>query len=186
MKILFTNSESGEKKLKSQFEHVRNAIGDHKDVELTTPRDSKYNQLVREYLKGTNRKLTTVKYFDAMNKLIRDSDAVIIDNSHESFKLGFEAATALMNNKPLLVLSSRRDFSGYIRHKHFYAAKYRRLVLPEIIERFLRRVRKKQLNVRFNMMLSQEQTNKVSRNAEFDNVSNSEYIRRLIDEDVDR
>jgi hypothetical protein len=182
MKIFFTCSYSGKKLYQKNFDAVIKAI-EKNDVELITTERPAYIEIGN---KDRTKKIQNHNklHYESIRRAIIESDAVIIDNSHESFRLGHEATLALSFNKPVLVLSVNRDMSMFIKHKNFSGAKYTPYNLQSIIDNFVKTAHKKLLSIRFNMFISEEQQNYLQKVANFENSTMSEYLRKLIEEDI--
>jgi hypothetical protein len=120
----------------------------------------------------------------AVKRAIFRADAMVIEASEPSFRLGFEAFFALSQQKPVLVLSRSRDYSHLIDQPNLFGAKYTDFTLPDEIEKFLRHVKENKLRNRFNLFISDAQRKHIEQSAKFYNVSKSDYVRKLIEADV--
>jgi hypothetical protein len=120
-----------------------------------------------------------------IRKGISKSDAVVIEASYPSFRLGFEAFYALTLQKPVLVLSRNQDYSNLIDQPHFFGAKYSDFTLPDEIEKFLSHVKKYNLRCRFNLFISEMHKEKIAKAAKRYGVSMSDYVRKLVEDDVE-
>lgn len=56
---------------------------------------------------------------------IADADAVIIESSHEDFRVGHETTLALPYGKPTLVLSRHANYADYIPHELLHGTQYK-------------------------------------------------------------
>jgi len=119
-----------------------------------------------------------------VRQVIRQSDAMVIEASYPSFRLGFETYFALSLQKPVLVLSQSKNYANLIDQPHFFGAKYTDFTLPDEIEKFIKHVRSHKLSTRFNLFISDEQKSKIDEMSKQYNVSQSDYIRGLIDKDL--
>jgi len=119
-----------------------------------------------------------------VRQAIRQSDALVIEASYPSFRLGFEAFFALSLQKPVLVLSKFKNYANLIDQPHFFGARYSDFTLPDEIEKFVKHVKKFKLGTRFNMFMSNEQKMKIDKVSKQYGVSQSDYIRGLIDKDT--
>ena len=167
MKVLVLYSTSGKKKFEKEFIKLKQLVATYPQVELIDIGDSSKS-------KG--------KHYRSVRRAIFEADAVIIDNSKSSFKLGHEASIALAHHKPTLVLSQSEDMSEFIDHPNFFGAKYVRLNLAEIVESFLRHASRKRYSQRLNMFISIDQEDFIESAALSLNISKSQYVRQLIDE----
>lgn len=119
----------------------------------------------------------------AVRRGIFRADAVVIEASYPSFRLGFEAFFGLSIGKPVLVLSKFRNYGHLIDQPNLFGAKYTEFTLPDEIEKFLRHVRKYKLRNRFNMFISDDQKKQLEDKAKRYGISQSDYLRKLIDSD---
>jgi hypothetical protein len=120
----------------------------------------------------------------AVRQAILRSDAVVIEASYPSFRLGFETFFALSAQKPVLVLSKYRNFGNLIDQPHLFGAKYTNFTLPDEIGKFLRHVKQFKLRNRFNLFISDNQRQYLEKAAKKYTVSKSDYIRKLIEKDM--
>lgn len=189
MKVLFTCSRSGSKvekyhalDLKVLTELKRLKINTESTLEKSylnnTPQLKKVSNLAGDEL--------AYKYIHdtSIRQAIRRCDALVIEASYPSFRLGFEAFFALSLNKPVLVLSKLHNFANLIDQPHFFGSKYTDFTLPDEIEKFIKHVRKFKLGIRFNLFISEDQKVKIDKMSKQYNVSQSDYIRGLIDKDT--
>jgi hypothetical protein len=187
MKIFLTVSRTGMAKFEKSYEAVLEELkAQGAQVEAT---------FVKTYLDKTL-KLKTVKdltdsedsyryvHDSAVRQAILRSDAVVIEASYPSFRLGFEAFFALSAQKPVLVLSLDRNYAHLIDQPHFFGAKYIPFTLPDEIEKFLRHIRQYKLNNRFNLFISNTHKQYLEKAAAQYNVSKSDYVRKLIEKDM--
>jgi len=119
----------------------------------------------------------------AVRQSIRNCDAIIVEVSYPSFRLGFETFFALSINKPVLVLSRFKNLGNLIAQPHFFGAKYSDFSLPDDIEKFVNYVKKHKLGIRFNLFISNDHKAKMDKISKKYNVSLSDYLRNLIDQD---
>lgn len=186
MKIFFTVSKSG----------IKNHLGDYKKVlkELGNQRVKVEATLIKTYLKKPFLKKIpelvnqegSYKYVhdSAIRKAIIWSDAVIIEASYPSFRLGFEAYFALAQQKPVLILSKTRNYGNLIDQPNFFGAKYTDFTLPDEIEKFIRHVREYKLRNRFNLFISDKHKVHLEKMAVIQGVSMSDYVRKLVERDM--
>lgn len=172
MKILFLYARSGKKLYQESFERTKDIIKKDNRFSLILLSDDN-DRIVSEHYKTTRR-------------AIFEADAVIIDNSHSSFKLGHEATLAIKSNKPTLVISQHENLSKLISHKLFFGAKYKRLTQKEIIKKFLDNVDRNKLSERINLFISKDQKDHLLKNQAENKQNFSEYIRELIDKDIEQ
>ena len=186
MKIFFTVSKSGLPKFSESYKLVL--------AELKNQGASVVATFDKSYWKGTSWKKVTedlstsedsyrYAHDAAVKRAIFRADAVVIEASYPSFRLGFEAFFALSQQKPILVLSQFANYGHLIDQPNLFGAKYTPFTLPDEIEKFLRHVRQHKLRNRFNLFISDHQRKHIGEAAKFYNVSRSDYVRKLIDAD---
>ena len=187
MKIFLTVSKSGLPKLLESCKLIKS--------ELINQGASVVATFDKGYWKGTSwgkvaEDLTISEdryrylHDSAVKRAIFRADAMVIEASEPSFRLGFEAFFALSQQKPVLVLSRSRDYSHLIDQPNLFGAKYTDFTLPDEIEKFLRHVKENKLRNRFNLFISDAQRKHIEQSAKFYNVSKSDYVRKLIEADV--
>jgi hypothetical protein len=186
MKVFLTVSRSGFPQLTDSCELIKTELKSH-GVHVIATFD-------RSYWKGTpwekiidNLSVSEDKYRyihdSAVRRAIFRSDAVVIEASYPSFRLGFEAFFALSQQKPVLVLSQSRNYGHLIDQPNLFGAKYTPFTLPDEIEKFLKHVRQHKLRNRFNLFISDHQRKHIEEAAKHYGVSKSDYIRKLIETD---
>jgi superfamily II RNA helicase len=184
MKIFLTVSRSGMKENLGEYQKVLEELRTHNGHVFATFEEfpEKLNKL-----RDASETLPERKFLNdrLIRKEIAQSDAVVIEASYPSFRLGFEAFYALTVQKPVLVLSKTQDYSSLIDQPHFFGAKYSDFTLADEIEKYLRHVKGYNLRSRFNLFISAEHKDKVAKAAKRYGVSMSDYIRKLIEEDVE-
>lgn len=184
MKIFLTVSRTGMKEYLRDYQKVLDELRSHK-VQVYATFEKKYIgglHMVRKTAKSNKQKQYAND--NAIRKAILNSDAVVFEASYPSFRLGFETFYALTVQKPVLVLSKNRDYAGLIDQPHFFGAQYTDFTLPDEIEKFLRHVKQCKLRSRFNLFISDMHKQKLERSAKHFGVSMSDYIRKLIEEDI--
>ncbi len=181
MKVFYTAAYSGKKDYQKYFDLVRSVL-EESNVDLVSPEKGNYKDLLNpgdiERL-GTDRKI----HYEAIRRGIMWADAVVIEISHEDFQLGHEATLAIQAKKHVLALSIYEDFSKKINNRYFHGAKYSELTIDGIIEEFIALAQKDMLKERFNLFLSESQTQYLDEISKKEEMNKSEYIRALIDRD---
>jgi hypothetical protein len=140
---------------------------------------SKLPAKIKNRIKDNNR-----LHYEAVRFGILHADAVIIEITNPDFQLGHEAALAIQAKKHVLCLSLEEDFSLKIRNEYFHGARYNRYSLQRILRNFFADITKEKLKNRYNMFLSDKQLEYVRDRARLEEVSTSEYIRQLIEDDI--
>jgi len=126
------------------------------------------------------------KHDSVMRKAISKCDAVIIEASYPSFRLGFEANFALSQQKPVLVLSKTLDYPLFMNHPNLFGAKYTDATLSDEITKFLKHVKEYKLRSRFNLFISEKHKEYLEKEAKHFGISMSDYIRKLIENDMNK
>ena len=188
-KIFYTVSK---RNLESHFDEylfVLNELKRFKDIkvvstiEKTYLKNSKYKKVKDLALKTS----PEYRFIHSRNvrRAIYEADAVVIEASYQSFRLGFEAHYSVSLRKPTLVLSKFDDYGKLIDAPNFFGYKYTEFLLPDILEKFISYVKRNKLRERFNLFLSKEHKKILAENAKKLGVTQSEYIRMLIEKSGD-
>lgn len=184
MNIFLTVSRTGMKKHLYDYKKVLSELESH-GVKVFATFARQYADQLKSFRKSA--KTTKEKKYAndmAIRKAIARSDAIIIEASYPSFRLGFEAFYALSLEKPVLVLSRYEDYSNLIDQPNFFGAKYTDFTLPDEVEKFLKHVKEYKLRIRFNLFISESHKEKLEKAAKHFNVSMSDYLRKLVEEDT--
>lgn len=168
MKVLFLYSTSGREKYQKDYDLVETKLEEFPEIKVLTMGDS--------------RKYKNHSYYKTLKRRIYEADALVIENTHQSFRLGHEATLAVMKKKPVLVLSQTEDLSEKIKLNFFFGAKYRRLTLEDTLSHFIKIARKKVLSRRLNLFISEEQEEFLQKSSRMMQTNKSEFIRSLIEE----
>lgn len=182
MTVFFTASYFGKKKYQKEFDLVRETIKRFK-VTLISPEEGNYQNVLDVQTRQRLAATPELLHYESIRQGIHMSDVVIIEVSHEDIQLGHEITLALMEKKPVLVLSTLKDFSRVINSELFFASKYTQKNIEGVIQDFLARVRGMGLARRFNMFLYPHQLEYLETAAKGQGMNVSEYIRRLINLD---
>ncbi len=184
MNLFFTVSRTGMQENLNDYEQVLHELERHHVSVFATLREF---PLKLEKLRDGSTSTKDTKYLAdrEIRKEIAKSDAVVIEATYPSFRLGFEAFYALTLQKPVLVLSRNQDYSSLIDQPHFFGAQYSDFTLTDEIAKFLSHVRKYNLRCRFNLFISDVHKVKIAKAAKRYGVSMSDYVRKLIEEDVE-
>jgi nucleoside 2-deoxyribosyltransferase len=151
-------------------------------ADVVSPEKDNYRQLLT---KSKVRKLNDDNHihYEAIKKGILVSDAVVIEISHQDFQIGYEAALAIANKKPVLCLSIYEDFSEKINNSLFFGAKYSEVTIDNIVDEFLSSAVRGVYKERFNFFLSPTQLVYLKKSATKSGINKSEYLRSLIDKE---
>lgn len=187
MKILVITPKSGTPKYLSDYKKIFAELKKHVvSIETTFQRtylnDVPKLKKIEELAETEN----TYRYLhdSAIKRAIFRADAIVIEATYPSFRLGFEAFFALSQQKPILVISKKRNYGKLINQPNFFGAKYNDFTLPDEIEKFVRHVRQFKLRHRFNLFISDVHKNHLDQEAKKYNISMSDYIRKLIEKDM--
>ena len=186
MKIFFTVSKSGRGKFSETNKHVLDEIGKHKVKIITTVGEEYLKNEANLQNRGVSESESKYKYIHdtIVKRAIFVSDAVVVEASHQSFRLGFETHFALSQQKPVLVLSKERNYANLIKYPNFFGAKYTEFTLPDEIEKFINHVKEYKLRNRFNLFISDKEKEYLQHLSKVNNISMSSYLRKLIQQDI--
>lgn len=129
IRAFVTTPYEGKKRYQPFVDIVLQTLRDN-GVSITTPEDQhKYTRtLAKLESEGLGRESAHYRFI--VNG-IAGSDIVIIEASHEDFRVGHEVTLALLYGKPTLVLSQHIDYSRYIPHDLLKGVQYRS---PEMLQ----------------------------------------------------
>lgn len=182
MTIFYTCSYYGKGKYQKEYDRVRQAMRALK-VTLISPEEGNYLDVIdgetRRRLAGNPGLL----HYEAIRQGIHLADAVVIESSFEDIQIGHEITLAVMEKKPVLVLSTKEDFSNKIVHDYLFGAKYTTSTLAPTLQDFFAKVREMRIARRFNMFLYPSQVEYLGNVAKKHGMNMSEYLRRLINLD---
>jgi len=185
MKIFLTVSKTGLSKYLKDYEKVFDELTSHK-IKLVASFKTYPEKLakIRKQAKSKEK----IKFVNDLiiRKDIFRSDAVIIEASYPSFRLGFETYYALSLQKPVLVLSKFHNYAHLVNQPNFFGAKYTDFTLPDEIEKFLKHVKHYNLRNRFNLFIADYHKLHLKESAKHYSVSMSDYVRKLIDKDINQ
>lgn len=187
MKIFLTVSKTGMVKFEKSYEAVLDELkAQGAQVEATFLKTHLNKTPKLKAVKDLTDSEDAYRYVhdSAVRQAILRSDGVVIEASYPSFRLGFEAFFAISAQKPVLVLSLYHNYGHLIDQPHFFGAKYTPFTLPDEIEKFLRHIKQYKLRNRFNLFISDNQRQHVEKVALRYNVSKSDYVRKLIEKDM--
>lgn len=188
MKVFFTVSRSAIKKHPKIFIKVLGELEkQHIKVETTIRKDHfppEFKNINETIISESEDKYRYV-HDKAVRQAIFRADAVVIEASYQSFRLGFETFYALSQHKPVLVLSKFKNYGNLIDQPHFFGAKYTDFTLPDEIEKFKRHVKHYKLRNRFNLFISDNHKRHLEKSAKHYGVSMSDFVRKLIEADME-
>ena len=181
MTVFYTASYYGKKTYQKHYDLVRTMIKRFK-VELISPEEGNYQSVLDS---GTAATMTDpfMRHYESIRQGIHTADCTIIEGSYQDFQLGHEATLAIMEKKPVLVLSTHEDFSKKINHDYFFGARHTPQTIEGTIQNFFVKVREFSQSRRFNMFLYTSQVEHLESMGKKYDMNMSEYIRRLINLD---
>lgn len=182
MKIFFTASKSESKNKQASYNKIIEYLikQNHDVISLEI---MKYSDLLGKSV--GNMKVSPELHYNFINKGISKSQAVVIEASKDSFRMGHEATLALLHEKPVLCLSDSKDYSSRIHNSKFYSYVYNNLEeIDPYLHRFLLNVKQKHLSVRKNIYLSAEHSDYLKSLAHKKSLSYSQLIRSLIEKEI--
>jgi hypothetical protein len=182
MRVFYTASYYGKEKFQKDYSLVLDTLKKQKIVLVGTEVGNYLNFLpsrISGKIKDKNK-----LHYEAVKYGIINSEAVVIESSFQDFQLGHEATLAILAKKHVLCLSTEEDFSEKIRNEYFHGAKYNKNNIDEIVTNFINTVQQEKLINRFNMFLSDKQIKFLQNSANQEKINMSEYLRKLIEEDM--
>ncbi|OGG12965.1 hypothetical protein A2773_03035 [Candidatus Gottesmanbacteria bacterium RIFCSPHIGHO2_01_FULL_39_10] len=182
MKIFYTASFYYKDKYQKQYDLVLSAL-ESMGVEVISPEKGNYKRLLSIKERGRLGGKPRLEHYAAIKKGINIADAVVIEISNEDFQLGHEATLAIQAKKHVLCLSVHEDFSEKIDNRYFHGAKYDEINIYEIVADFIEKVRGEKLSERFNCFLSLSQLEYLKKTSRVNQMTISEYLRKIIDQD---
>lgn len=182
MRVFYTSSFYGKQEYQKQYDLVRTTIKEF-NVNLISPEEGNYLDVIdprtRKRLEGNHNLL----HYEAIRHGIHLADAVIVEVTYQDIQLGHEITLATVEKKPILVLSTKEDFSNKIIHDYLFGAKYDESSIKGILQDFFVKVREIRQARRFNMFLYPAQEDYVKKASQKQGMNMSEYIRHLINLD---
>ena len=153
MKVFYTVSRTALIKHKETYMAVIDELERQKIKVETTIRKDHYRPELKKVAEviGTSEDKYRYENDKGVRAGIFRADAVVIEASYPSFRLGFETFYALSQNKPVLVLSKFRNYSKLINQPHFFGARYSKFTLPDEIAKFRHHTERHKLRNRFNL-----------------------------------
>jgi hypothetical protein len=179
MNIFFTAAYHGKEQYQYAYDAIFNALK-ASTARIISPEDGSYFNLITQddHLKNETPKHI---HYEAIRRGITWADAVVFEISHESFQIGHEMTLAIQAKKHVLCLSLHENFERKIFSPYFHGARYTIEAVPQLVTDFLAICQKEQHPNRFNFFLSNSQLRFIEKKAKSLNVSASEYLRELID-----
>lgn len=184
MRVYFNASIAGKDKHIKEFEAITKTA---EDLGCTVYKD---HVLKRDASRVNNQtRLQHEKDFRKARERIQNSDVMIVEASYPSIGVGYTMTIALEMNKPILVLY-KNDPHGLLvgdPNRLLKLKKYdlkNKVGLKKAIYHFLENSKKRILNIRFNLMIDENEENYLEWISKKMNISKANYIRNLIDEEM--
>lgn len=180
MQVFFTASKSSE----NQYQHIYDEIVKQiqsEENDVISLEIMRYEDLLGKEYVSKNPKNQV--HYDFLKKGMNRANAVIIESSVNSFRLGHEATMALLYDKPVLCLSDNRDYSGSILHPKFYSEIYQdKSDIEKLVKSFLSEVKNKHLSLRKNIYMTPDHSNFLHWFGRQENMNASEVVRKMIED----
>ncbi len=185
MKVFFNASIAGKNKHLQDYKIVINAI---KELGHTVYSNHVIkNECDREDLKLEK---DYRKYSKSIKDLLSKSDVVVTETSFPSIMVGFVLCLALQQRKSVLALFQNNphrilvgDNSKLLTLRRYRPDQYQRL--KKILSKFFDKDKNKSLHIRFNLMINKTLNRTIEKKSRKENISKADYIRRVIEEDID-
>jgi hypothetical protein len=182
MRIFFTAAFDGKPMYQEYYDLVVKTIKSFNNV-IVSPEVGNYLSFIPNKISSKIKDENKLHY-EAIKYGIIHSDATIIECSKECFRLGHETTLAIQSRKHVLCISTEADYSTKINNEYYHGAKYNKQNLHEIIENFLKIVEQDKLINRVNLFMSDRQVQYLQKSSKDHNLNVSEYIRKLVEEDM--
>jgi hypothetical protein len=180
MKVFFTASLSEREKYKEYYDTVVQTIQANGD-EVISLEVQDYSYLIPKDVIESIPK--NELHYTWLKKGIKKSNCVVIDASRDSFRLGHEASLAMLYNKPVLVISNKKDYSDVIINPRFYAHIYNsKADIQYAVTDFLKTVLNKHMGLRKNFIITSENRNFLKWYSNKFAMNDSEIVRQQLDE----
>lgn len=191
MKIYFNASLAGRLKYERQFKKIVQLIEE-------LGHDVYADHVLKRDFKEVNRQSRQQHEadFQKARKKIQQSDAMIVEASYPSIGVGRTMSICLEMKKNVLVLYQTVPHGLLLGEEHLLIGDKNRLLtvkkygienavkLREIITTFLKKVEKRTLKIRFNLMIDKAQKDYLNWISKRQTISKSDFIRQLIDKSI--
>lgn len=182
MRIFFTAAFDGKAMYQEYYDLVVKTIKSFNNV-IVSPEVGNYITFLPDKISSKIKDPNKLHY-EAIKYGIIHSDATIIECSKECFRLGHETTLAIQSRKHVLCLSSNSDYSTKINNEYYHGAKYNKNNIHDIISNFLEIVAQDKLINRVNLFMSDRQVDYLQKASKNNNLNMSEYLRKLVEEDM--
>lgn len=121
-----------------------------------------------------------------LTREIKKCDCVIVEATESSFDMGRFIMLALLQHKPVLILQEMGKAQSYLLSSHrlvtqkTYTVNTLKKDISDILDSFVKVVKKQRLTYRFNLMLNKDLNMYLMDRSQEQNISKADYIRNLI------
>lgn len=177
MKIYFNYSTAGEKQYFKEYSTLVKLIRKLNHEVIS-------DQILGKKYQSSDKK-EVYKQVQDKKKLIKISDAVIVESTYPSIGIGYLVGYALGQHKNVLVLYQNSPHAVFLGDTNRlltikkYEIKNENKILRDI-EKFLKSSKNKILKYRFNMMIDQSMDDFLSIESIKKRISKADYVRQLI------
>lgn len=186
MKVFFNASIAGKNKYSKDYGIIIKAI--KKLGHIVYSNHIMKNECDRKDLKL---KKDYRKYSKLIKDLLSKSDLVVAEVSFPSIMVGFILHLALQQRKQVIVLYQNNphrilvgDASKLLTLKKYNPKQHHRLM--SILKDFFNKNKEDSLNIRFNLMIDKTLNAMIDRKSKAASISKANYIRNLIEEEINR
>jgi predicted HicB family RNase H-like nuclease len=185
MKVYFTSSITGLNKFRKNCEKVSQILrkNRHKVCEdflkITKEQDRKETEKKSDFI------------YEYIIKKINEADIFIGEMSYRSTPVSYQLTYALEHKKPCLYLYEKDNgnpvhavFKGNP-SKYLTIIEYEAVDLEDIIDGFIKKSKKLMMR-RFNFLIPAELDDKLRIKAAIEGVSKGEYLRKIIEDKIDK
>jgi len=183
LKIYFTGSIAARDQYKKNYEKI---------VELVKKSG---NSIIADHILGISEKEVSLKtrkerldFHTKIENWIHSSDAMIAETSFPSISVGYEISLALRVGKPVLVLYSEGEPPSLLAHhrdEKLLCEKYTFSTLQNIIDDFMGYIDSK-TDLRFTFFITPKIAAYLDDVARLDKLPKSVYLRKLIEQDIEK
>lgn len=147
MKVFFTTSFWGKPRYQRYVDRIVAAIESTGATVVSPEKSREYKtSFTKENIKAYGDRARI--HYEFIRQGIANADAVVIEASHEDFRIGHEATLAIIYKKPVLCLSLNTDYGKLVRHEAFRGVKYDERNLESTVLAFLEQTGKSLISKR--------------------------------------
>lgn len=175
MKVFLIASLNGKQKYLSEYKLISTTCKEMGHVVID-------DYIFKRSEKDSYTKRAVEKEYLKLQAQIMSSDVVIAEITESSTTIGAFILLALQFNKPVLVLT-QKDYSGLVLgdpNRLLLNKKYTVDSIMSCLMEFFEFANKRNLNIRFNMMIDKEMEEFIETESKSRNLTKSNYIRTLV------